>query len=410
MFSERQRTGLGGAKSRAKMHQSSEVLFFNPQELKRLESSYSSGGLEATVPLIQEKLNNLKSAKLHIAVTGESGTGKSSFINAMRKLDDTDERAAKVGNTETTMKPTPYEHPDFPEVSFWDLPGIGTTTFPAEDYLTEVNFQKYDCYILVLGDRFNENDANLAKEVNRLGKTLYFVRSKIDLVFQNKVVEKEKELDKIRNYYVDKLRNAGISEATVFLISIFQKTEFDFDDLIETLANSFDDIKKDLFLKSLPSMTIKILEQKRNQLKKQIWMLATLSGTIGAVPIPGLSFACDLGILVTAIIDFRSYLGLNDDSLQRLANMTGKRVEVLKAAVTTPLMGEINEDFVKRILLGSTYLAISAIEIGLDIIPVVGSIFGAASSFAMTYKLLRNALEDLTENAKRVVKVALVSD
>ena len=117
---------------------------------------------------------------LHIAVTGSSGTGKSTFVNAFRGIDNKDERAAPTGVVETTMKPEPYPHPRHPNVTLWDLPGIGTTKFPADQYLKYVEFEKFDIFILVSADRLSENDAKLAQEIKTMDKNLYFVRSKID--------------------------------------------------------------------------------------------------------------------------------------------------------------------------------------------------------------------------------------
>lgn len=161
---------------------------------------------------------------------------------------------------------------------------------------------------------------------------------------------------------------------------------------------------------SLPSTTVKVVEQKRAQLKKRIWMLATASGAVGAVPVPGLSVAVDLAILVTAIIDFRISLGVDDASLQRLANVSKKHVAFLKAEVRTPLVGEINMEFVTKMLLRTGFVAVSAAELALNQIPIIGSIFGAVSSFGMTYNMLTNVLDDLVENAQRVVKVAFPTD
>ncbi|XP_032886789.1 interferon-inducible GTPase 5-like [Amblyraja radiata] len=184
----------------------------------------------------------------------------------------------------------------------------------------------------------------------------------------------------------------------------------DFSRLKGKLINSLNGIKKDALLMTLRITTVKIVEQKGAQLKNRVWMLATVSGAVGLVPVPGLSFAVDLGILVTAIIDFRKSLDLDDASLQRLANVSKKPVEYLKAEVRTPLMGEINEEFVKQMLVRSSFAAVSAVEMTLNFIPIIGSIFGAASSFGMTYKLLTDALDELVGNVHRVAKVAFATD
>ncbi|XP_078066443.1 interferon-inducible GTPase 5-like [Mustelus asterias] len=402
---------MGGASSRNQKDQPSRSTYFNQEELKKLKSSYDEGGLEMTVPLIQEKLKDLDNIELNIAVTGKSGAGKSSFINTMRGLQNNDEGAAKTGTTETTMKPAPYPHPNLPKVCFWDLPGMGTLNFPANEYLKKMNFKQYDFFIIISAWRFTENDVKLTKEIKRLGKNFYFVRSKIDndldsVRKEGKKLNKEEEMETIRNDCVSNLEKAGISSPNVFLVSNFEINEFDFQKLNKTLAGNLSDIKKQAFMLSLPNTTLEIIEKKRVVLKKRVWMLATLSGFVGTVPVPGLSCACDTGILIPAIIGFRQYLGLDDASLQRLANMAGKPVEDLKAVVKTPLVGEIDKTFVIKMLLGGTFIAISAVEIGLDFIPVVGSVFGGASSFGMTYKLLNDVLNDLTENAQSVVKTA----
>ncbi|XP_042196585.1 interferon-inducible GTPase 5-like [Callorhinchus milii] len=384
---------------------------FNQEELKQLQAAFQTGGVEGVTPLIQKKLQDLESVELNIAVTGASGAGKSTAVNAMRGLQRNDEGAAPTGNVETTQEPTGYLHPDLKGVYFWDLPGIGTSTFKAKQYLKKIKFKRYDFFIIISHTRFTENDTLLAKEIKRLGKNFYFVRSKVDndlngLGEEGIDYNKEAELEKIRKDCVSNLEKAGIQFPSVFLISSLKLDQFDFLILRETLANDLPDIKKDVFILSFPNTTVEIVEQKRDILKKRIWMMAVASASVGAVPVPGLSFACDFALLVTTIIYFRHCLGLDDASLGRLARRVGKPVEDLKAVIKTPLVGEINIDLVTRSMLGIAGIAISALEIALDFIPVVGSLFGASSSFIMTYKLLSEALDDLVKNAQSVVRVA----
>lgn len=67
----------------------------------------------------------------NFAITGQSGSGKSSLINAIRGFSDTDPRAAKVGEVETTMKIQSYVHPSYPHVVLWDLPGINIVSISS---------------------------------------------------------------------------------------------------------------------------------------------------------------------------------------------------------------------------------------------------------------------------------------
>lgn len=144
------------------------------------------------VAKIQEYLHKEKNTPLNIGITGESGSGKSTFVNVFRGIDHEDERAAPTGCVETTMEVTSYPHPNYPNVTFWDLPGIGTMKFPADEYLKRVGFEKFDFFIIISSTRFRENDVKLAQEIQKMGKKFYFVRSKIDNDLQNEKKSKRK--------------------------------------------------------------------------------------------------------------------------------------------------------------------------------------------------------------------------
>ncbi|XP_049918408.1 T-cell-specific guanine nucleotide triphosphate-binding protein 2-like [Epinephelus moara] len=132
------------------------------------------------VKIIQENLDKENNTPINIAVTGESGSGKSTFVNAFRGINTGDEGAAPTGPVETTTQATPYPHPNYPNVTLWDLPGIGTPRFPADNYLKLVEFERFVFFIIISADRFRENNVKLAKEIQRMKKKFYFVRSKID--------------------------------------------------------------------------------------------------------------------------------------------------------------------------------------------------------------------------------------
>jgi hypothetical protein len=103
-----------------------------------------------------------------------SGVGKSTFINCLRGLEAEDEGAANVGVVETTNEPTPYEHPDFPNLKIWDLPGkisffflfrillvliigVGTPNYPRSCYLEKIQFERYDFFLILCRTRFTGN-------------------------------------------------------------------------------------------------------------------------------------------------------------------------------------------------------------------------------------------------------------
>lgn len=152
---------------------------------------------------IQKYLDQQENIPLNIAITGECGSGKSTFVNAFRGVDNRDDGAAPTGCVETTIEVSPYPHPKYPNVILWDLPGIGTTNFPADQYLKHVGFEKFDFFIIISADRFRENDVKLAQEIQRMKKKFYFVRSKIDHNLRDaeksqREFDAEKTLEQIR--------------------------------------------------------------------------------------------------------------------------------------------------------------------------------------------------------------------
>jgi flagellar biosynthesis GTPase FlhF len=91
--------------------------------------------------------------KLHFAVCGSSGSGKSSLINAFRGLTNIDPGAAPAGIIETTMSVTRYPdpHDELPHSRFiwFDVPGAGTLDVPSWQYFNEQGLFVFDIIILV---------------------------------------------------------------------------------------------------------------------------------------------------------------------------------------------------------------------------------------------------------------------
>ncbi|KAJ6633982.1 hypothetical protein lerEdw1_014215, partial [Lerista edwardsae] len=227
----------------------------NPLEIQELDLREMGAMIQSRVVVevsshVQSLLDSLETATLEIAVTGESGAGKSTFINALLGLSDGDPRAAPTGVIETTASPKPYRHPRLPTVQLWDLPGTGTPSFQAERYLQQVGLEKYDFFIIVTSERFRQNHAELARAVGAMGKRFYFVRTKVDqdirasrqrrpTCFQEAQVLREIEMDCLRH-----LQKEGLGSPQVFLLSSFELHKFDFQRFQDTLAEELDGHKR----------------------------------------------------------------------------------------------------------------------------------------------------------------------
>uniref|UniRef100_A0A674D805 Immunity-related GTPase family, e4 n=1 Tax=Salmo trutta TaxID=8032 RepID=A0A674D805_SALTR len=161
----------------------------------------------------KKDLDLLENVTLNIAVTGESGSGKSTFVNALLGLRDGDKGAPETGEMETTMKAIRYSHPTMPNMIIWDLPGISTPYIKAKKYLKEVKFETYDFFIIIGTVRFKEIDIMLATEIQKMKKMFYFVRSKIDNDIRAEAWKKnyreEDLLSKIRQNCEENLKTVG---------------------------------------------------------------------------------------------------------------------------------------------------------------------------------------------------------
>ncbi|KAM4015287.1 interferon-inducible GTPase 1-like [Anomaloglossus baeobatrachus] len=141
---------------------------------------------------------NIKNPIINIAIMGESGSGKSTFVNAIRGLhNDEEENAAKTGIVETTMEPTAYPHP-------------------------------------------KHSDMELAKKICSM-KKFYFVRNKIDTdlkaskLCRHRTYNERRILHEIRDNCITSLRDRGVEEPIVFLLSCLEMDKYDFELLVETL-------------------------------------------------------------------------------------------------------------------------------------------------------------------------------
>ncbi|XP_044860143.1 verrucotoxin subunit beta-like [Mauremys mutica] len=213
------------------------------KEVKELQATIAAGIFTDVIVKLQN-IKSLKITMLHVAITGEAGSGKSSFLNAFRGLNDDDEGAAETGMRETGREPTPYQHPKHPNVTIWDLPGCGTPRFPIDTYTKSVNFNRYDLFIIMFSTRFTFCHQSLTNEIRGMGKKYYYVRSKVDLDLYyarlRKSYSEQRVLPEIRDDCIKQMKGAGETSPQVFLISSWHPDKYDFPLLQETLEKEID--------------------------------------------------------------------------------------------------------------------------------------------------------------------------
>ncbi|RXN10216.1 interferon-inducible GTPase 5-like protein [Labeo rohita] len=359
---------------------------------------------------IKEQLKHLDNVTLHIAVTGSTGAGKSTFINAIRGLKPDDVGAAPTGVTETTVTSTVYPHPTMPNVKLWDLPGTGSPKFKAKNYLKEVKLDTFDFFIIISSERFKENDIVLAKAIKEKKKLFYFLRSKIDndieAESQWRDFDEEKVLSQIREDCYINLKDMHNPE--IFLISSFELHKYDFQTLVDTLEKQLPAHKRDALVLSLPIYSSKILEEKIEMFMKQTWSAAVASGSIAVAPVPGLSIACDAAILLAFFTKCYYAFGLDDESIDKLSVRVNN--PSLKSVRKSPLVIAVRQKKLSNKELSALTSKEAAVKFAWSMVPVVGSKKTAEMSYSATLGLLRAGVQDLADTAKEVLKVAGLTD
>ncbi|XP_067282202.1 interferon-inducible GTPase 5-like [Pseudorasbora parva] len=385
------------------------------EDLEDIKESISTQDLPSAINTIKDYLKKQDLVELNIGVTGESGSGKSTFVNAFRGLGEEEEGSAETGPVETTMEPEVYLHPKYKNVKVWDLPGIGTPNFKADEYLKLVQFERYDFFIIIASDRFRECHTQLAKEIMRMGKTFYFVRSKIDFCItaekRKKNFDQKKTLDDIREDCEKGLRKIGIDDPVVFLISGWELGKYDLNQLQERMEKELLQHKRRVLLLALPNITLEINEKKKKAFEKNIARVAFLSALVATFPLPGLSVAVDIAIVKKEIETYYSAFGLDDPSLQKLCERSGKSIEDLKSLMKCPLRFGINPASILSLLgVASQDVAKVAVQYVVSLIPIIGSVVAGGMSYMTVVIMLKRALNDIAEDARNVLMAAVGTD
>lgn len=141
------------------------------------------------------------------AVTGASGTGKSSLINIFLNLPDTHKDAARTGLVETTSTlgryPDPSDQSPYKWNVWYDVPGAGTTDIPWPHYFIEESLFIFDLILVVFDNRFTQIDVDILRNCQLLGIPSFIIRSKADSHIKNhmksKGYESEDDMEDVEN-------------------------------------------------------------------------------------------------------------------------------------------------------------------------------------------------------------------
>lgn len=338
-----------------------------------------------------KKAEALENAKVKIAISGQSGSGKSSIINAIFG-----EKVAKVGSVETTFEKKSYTHNG---TDFYDLPGCGTKNFPVSTYIKDCDLVSFDAFIIVTANRFYENDEWLINEMVKAGRPVYVVRSKMDEAIINE--KRDNDLDDKEVYKKVKANILesvdGIAVKGIYLIASVEGVKNDFEKLLEDIENSLDETKKKRFLSDIKPYNKKVLEKKREIAGEIISNRAWLAAANGINPIPGLDVSVDITLLINLAKKIRDTFGLDEEQVAYATKNNGTYLTAVK---------QFAAKFIARegilLLLKRFAVNIGTKEVA-KYIPFLGQAIAAGIGYKMTYSFGVELLEEAYDLAEEIL-------
>ena len=184
---------------------------------------------------------------------------------------------------------------------------------------------------------------------------------------------------------------------------------YDFLTLQETIEREMPSLKRDVLILALSNVCRSVIHKKKEVFSSQINYYALLSAGVAAVPVPGLSIAADVGMLVSVLLTYVYGFGLDKKSLEKLSSDTKTPLADLMKVMKCGLFGNnVTKALVVKMLSSiSALVALLAVEEGSRLIPIVGLLVAAPISAITMYKFLSDTLDKLSVDAENVLKAAL---
>ncbi|XP_075848628.1 immunity-related GTPase family M protein 3-like isoform X2 [Microtus pennsylvanicus] len=281
---------------------------------KKIGEAVKEGNLLKLIFVVNDIMKSMSRHPIRIAVTGDSGNGMSSFINALREIGHEEEDSAPTGVVRTTQKPALYSSSKFPNVDLWDLPGTGVTSLSMENYLEEMDFSKCDLIIIIASEQFSSNHVKLAKAMQSMRRRFYVVWTKLDRDLDTSALPELQLRQNIQKNIQENLQKEGVEVPPIFLVSNFSPDSLDFTKLRDKLRRDLSNIRYEDSLETLSGICDRSISEKALSLKNSMLMRPQETAV---------SRMSDTADLQESFENYQKLFGVDDGSLQQVAQRTG---------------------------------------------------------------------------------------
>lgn len=366
----------------------------------------NSNEIETLIKEAKERKEAFENATVKCGIIGLSGSGKSSLINAIAG-----EKIAPVGSTEQTMEAQSFFHSD---IEFVDLPGCGTEKWPQSTYISDLDLETYDCFIIVTSNRLYESDIYLHEEMAvKRDKPCFIVRNKIDLAIRDEAYDndlsEEETILKVRENISSSINSIN---GDVYLTSARHPTKWDFPKLLDDIASSQAGVKKDKFIAGMAVWSEDALLKKRKVAEDIVSWSSVASAANGLNPVPGLDVSIDAGVLLNMVKQINKVFGLSEEQLKYAEKSSPGLLE-------SPEYNGLKQGILKLI---AKYAAVEGILIVLKrmgakvlvkniskYLPFVGQLISAGIGYKMTLSFGEAYIDEVQDKAKSLLEKVINS-
>ncbi|KAK9514185.1 hypothetical protein VZT92_027670 [Zoarces viviparus] len=350
---------------------------------------------------VKDAVEDLLISRINLAVIGDRGDEKATFINSLRGLSSGDDGAAPSQSPVAPEEVAGYPSPKHPDFRMWDLPPVPSTSpFEPEGYMDRVKFARYNAVFITFNQAPLPNSVAVFLEArSQQRQTVYFI-----LLASEKAAEKN--LEEERKASLEVLTSQGVALPKVYLVRPSTLEKFDFPGLLEDMGRDLPEIRAHALLLALPTLTSTLVTQKKEAFKALVWAAASLSGGVSAIPVPFVASMVDSSVAVRILSKAQLSLCLDDESVERLARQRGMEPTGLKVLRTCVLSVEVTKGEVKR-RLAAAEKDLAAVSSKLVEMAMPRHARSASRSFTAMLQALNGAIDEMAADAEKIVAAVI---
>ncbi|XP_037308748.2 immunity-related GTPase family, q2 [Pungitius pungitius] len=354
---------------------------------------------------IKDAVEDLLISRINLAVMGERGDEKATFINSLHGLSSGDDGAAPSRPPVSPEEVASFPNPKHPVFRLWDLPAAPSTSpFEPEGYMDRVKFARYNAVFITFNRALPPNSVRVFLEArSQQRQTVYFV-------LLASAGSTEEQLEGRRKAGLEVLTSQGVAAPPqVYRVRPSALEKLDFPGLLEDLGRDLPEIRAHALLLALPALTSTLVARKKEAFSALVWAAASLSaGAAAAVPVPFVASVVDCGVAARVLSKAQLSLCLDEGSVERLARQRGAEPSRLKGLRTCVLSAGVTKGEVRaRLAAAERDLAAVSVPSKLAEMAMPRHARSAGRSFAAMLQALNAAIDEMAADAQKIVAAAL---